>query len=113
MSDCLFCKIVEEEVPADIVYQDDRVIAFKDIQPKAKHHILIIPKTHIATLNEFTDGDQALLGHMLLIAKKIAADLGIDESGYRVVMNCNDDGGQEVFHAHMHLLGGERLSWFK
>ena len=113
MTDCLFCNIANGDIPTDFVYEDDRLVAFKDINPKAPHHLLIIPRTHIATLNDFNQVDETLIGQMMLTAKKIAEDLGINERGYRVVMNCNNEGGQEVYHAHLHLLGGERLSWFK
>jgi histidine triad (HIT) family protein len=109
--DCIFCKIVNGEIPANIIYQDDTVIAFEDIKPKAPHHKLIIPKKHIATLNDVPAGDTALLGHMMQTAKQLASSLGIAEDGYRVVMNCNKGGGQEVFHIHLHLLGGRSLNW--
>lgn len=107
--DCLFCKIVEGSIPADVLFEDDELMVFKDINPKAKHHVLIIPKKHIATLNDTQTEDQALLGTLMLKAKAIAEELGIAESGYRVVMNCNDDGGQEVYHIHLHCMGGEKL----
>lgn len=115
-TDCLFCRIAAGELGTEFVYEDDHVVAFKDIAPKAKHHLLIIPRQHFATLNEPSENDpkdQALLGHMMLTAQKLAKQLSVDQSGYRVVMNCNRDGGQEVFHIHLHLLGGEPLSWFK
>lgn len=111
MSDCLFCRIVSGEIPSDIVYQDDVCLAFSDINPSAPVHILIIPKEHIATLNALTPEHESTMGHILLAAKKIAAQTGVDASGYRVVANCNSDGGQVVFHVHFHLLGGRELSW--
>ena len=109
--DCLFCKIAEGAVPAEVVYQDDQVMAFNDIHPHAPHHKLIIPRKHIATLNEVGDGDTVLLGHMIQVAKKLANDNNIAEEGYRIVMNCNPGAGQTVFHIHLHLLGGRRLTW--
>lgn len=112
-NDCIFCKIANGDFNTDFLHQDDHVLAFKDISPKAKHHVLIIPREHIATLNDFNGQHQQLLGHMMLTAQKLAKELNIDESGYRVVMNCNKQGGQEVYHVHLHLLGGEQLSWFK
>lgn len=111
MTNCLFCRIVQGDIPADIVYQDDDVIAFNDIEPQAPTHILIIPRKHISTLNDLTPQDQAVAGKLLLTAKKIAADLGIADDGFRVVMNCNEDGGQSVYHIHMHLLAGRKLTW--
>lgn len=109
--DCIFCKIVQGEIPANIVYQDEHVVAFEDIKPKAPHHKLIIPKKHIATLNDATTEDTALLGRMMQTAKQLAKDLGFADDGYRVVMNCNKGGGQVVFHIHLHLLGGRSLNW--
>jgi histidine triad (HIT) family protein len=111
MSDCIFCKIVAGEIPSEIVFQDDVCLAFKDINPGAPTHILIIPKEHIATLNDLTPQHESVVGHILLVAKEIASQLGVAESGYRVVANCNSDGGQAVFHIHFHLLGGRQLSW--
>lgn len=109
--DCIFCKIVSGEMNADIVYNDDSVIAFNDIDPKAPHHILIIPRKHIATLNEITQNDENLIGHIVLTAKKLAEKLEIDEKGYRLVVNCNKEGGQAVYHLHFHLLGGRIMKW--
>jgi histidine triad (HIT) family protein len=109
--DCLFCRIVAKNIPADILYEDDQVVAFRDINPQAPTHILIIPRQHIATLNAIESEHDSLLGHMVLTAKKLAAQEGISENGYRLIMNCNDDGGQTVFHIHMHVVGGRRLSW--
>jgi histidine triad (HIT) family protein len=104
---CLFCKIVAGEVPADRVYEDGEVLAFKDIHPQAPFHCLVIPKAHVATLNDFTPQQSALIGSLLLTAKHIAAEQGLP--GYRVAMNVNREGGQVVFHAHLHVLGGRVL----
>jgi histidine triad (HIT) family protein len=109
-SDCLFCKIVSEKIPADIVYQDDHVVAFRDISPQAPTHILIIPRKHISTINELESTDQQLVGHLVLTAQKLAEAEGISESGFRLVMNCNQEGGQTVYHIHMHLMGGRQLT---
>jgi len=111
MTDCLFCKIIAGEIPADFVYQDEKVVAFNDIQPRAPHHILIIPRKHIATLNDLTPAETDVAGHLLITAQQIAAKLGIAEPGYRVVMNCNAGAGQAVYHIHLHLLGGRQLNW--
>lgn len=105
----IFSKIIRHEIPADIVFQDQRVTAFRDISPQAATHILIIPNKLIPTLNEVEAEDEATLGHMLIVAAQIAKQEEIDESGYRLIINCNRDAGQEVFHLHMHLLGGETL----
>lgn len=107
--DCLFCKIVAGQIPAKIVYQDQHIIAFDDLYPKAPCHKLIIPRKHFSTLNDMTEEDKNLFGHMMYIAKELAKAFEIAESGYRVIMNCNADGGQEVFHVHLHLLGGKAL----
>ena len=111
MSDCLFCKIAAKEIPSTLVYEDDKVVAFNDINPHAPTHTLIIPRKHIPTLNDISPDDTALIGHMFQVAKEIARMKGIDESGYRSVFNCNPDAGQEVYHIHLHLLGGRKLSW--
>jgi len=105
----IFSKIIAKEIPADIVYEDDLVLAFKDISPQAPVHILIIPKREIATVNDVTDADEQALGRLFIVAAKIAKESGIDTSGYRLIVNCNEDGGQEVFHLHMHLVGGHSL----
>lgn len=105
----IFKKIIDKEIPADIVYEDDLVLAFKDISPQAPTHILIIPKKEIATVNDVTAADEQQLGHLFVVAAKIAKEQGIDKSGYRLIINVNEDGGQEVFHLHMHLLGGRSL----
>ena len=109
-SDCLFCNIVSENIPADILYQDDQVVAFRDINPQAPTHILIIPRKHISTINEVESTDQQLVGHLVLTAQKLARDQGISESGFRLIMNCNEEGGQTVYHIHMHLMGGRQLT---
>lgn len=108
---CLFCKIANNEIKSDIVYQDERVVAFNDINPKAPHHVLIIPRKHIATLNDVENSDTQLLGYCLQIAKNIAAERNIAEKGYRVLINCNADGGQAVYHIHVHLMGGRAMMW--
>lgn len=105
----IFSKIIDREIPADIVYEDDQVLAFKDISPRAKVHILVIPKKAIATANDIAVEDEQVIGHLFTVAAKIARDLGIAEDGYRLVMNCNSHGGQEVYHIHLHILGGEKL----
>ncbi len=105
----IFSKIIAREIPADIVYEDDLVLAFRDIAPQAPVHVLIIPKKEIATVNDISIADEAALGRLFTVAAKIASDEGIAESGYRLIVNCNEDGGQEVFHLHMHILGGRRL----
>lgn len=105
----IFSKIVAGEIPANIVYKDDLVTAFKDINPNAPVHILIVPNKEIATVDDVTPEDEQVLGHLFTVAKQIAREQGISESGYRLIVNCKSDGGQEVFHLHMHLLGGRKL----
>lgn len=111
MSDCLFCKMVEGEIKADVVYEDDEVLAFRDINPQAPVHVLIIPKKHISTINDLQETDASLVGKMYLAAKDIAKQSGIADEGYRAVMNCNAGAGQTVFHIHLHLLGGRGMQW--
>lgn len=111
MTDCLFCKIVNGDIPADLVYESDTAIAFRDINPQAPTHVLIIPRQHIATINDIKDSDQSIVGSLYSAARKVAAQEGIDADGYRAVMNCNAAAGQTVFHIHLHLLGGRDLSW--
>ncbi|MCB1735052.1 MAG: histidine triad nucleotide-binding protein [Gammaproteobacteria bacterium] len=111
MSDCLFCGIVAGRIPAKIVYQDDQVVAFHDINPQAPLHVLIIPREHIATINDLGAEHEALVGRLYLVAQRIAREAGFDESGYRVVMNCNADAGQSVYHIHLHLLAGRHMTW--
>lgn len=108
---CIFCQVASGKVPAEIYYQDDEVIAFRDIHPVAPTHILIIPKRHIATANEFSEADATLIGRLSVTAAKLAAELRLADNGYRMVMNCNRDAGQTVFHVHLHLLAGRRFSW--
>ena len=107
----IFTKIINKEIPANIVYEDDEVLAFRDISPQAPEHILVIPKKEIPTVNDIEEADAALVGKLFLTAKKIARELCFDEKGYRLVMNCNEDGGQTVNHIHMHILAGRQLSW--
>lgn len=111
VSDCLFCRIVSGDLPADKVYQDELVTAFKDIAPVAPVHILVIPNQHIVSLAHVEPSDHQLLGHLMGVLTKIAADEGLAESGYRTVVNCGDDGGQTVPHLHFHLLGSRKLTW--
>ena len=111
MSDCLFCKIIHDEIPADIIYQDDAVIGFNDINPQAPTHVLFIPRKHISTLNDLQNNDAELVGQLFLAAKKYAADHNFAEDGYRTVINCNAGAGQTVFHIHLHLLAGRPLGW--
>lgn len=111
MGDTVFAKIIRRELPATIVYEDDHVVAFRDIAPQAPVHILIVPRKEIPTLNDATEEDKELLGHILLVARKLAAQEGLAERGYRLVINTNSDAGQTVFHLHCHLLGGRRFGW--
>ncbi|MDG1732197.1 MAG: purine nucleoside phosphoramidase [Thalassotalea sp.] len=105
----IFSKIIRQEIPTPLLYQDDLVTAFRDISPQAPCHILIIPNKLIPTVNDVTEDDELTLGRMITVAKKLAADEGIADDGYRLIMNCNDHGGQEVYHIHMHLVGGHKL----
>lgn len=109
-TDCLFCKIVNRELPADVVFEDETLLAFNDISPQAPTHTLIIPKKHIATVNDLTDAEINLPGAMILRARALASEKGIAESGYRLILNCNPEGGQTVYHIHLHLLGGRQLT---
>ena len=111
MSDCIFCKIVSGDIPADKVFENDHVIGFRDLNPQAPTHVLVIPKKHISTINDLQEEDKALVGEMYLAAKQIVADEGLSDDGYRTVMNCNEQAGQTVFHIHLHLLGGRRMQW--
>jgi histidine triad (HIT) family protein len=106
---CLFCRIVRREIPAKLVHEDEHVLAFRDIDPKAPTHVLVIPKAHVASLNEATDAEQ--LGRLMLAARSIALAEGLGEEGYRTVVNTGANAGQTVFHIHLHLLGGRRLGW--
>lgn len=111
MSDTIFTKIINKEIPAEIVYENDDVLAFNDIMPQAPTHVLIIPKKPIATINDIQTQDAEVVGKLFLAAQAIAKEQGFDENGYRVVMNCNEDAGQSVFHIHLHLLAGRKLTW--
>ncbi len=111
MSDCLFCGIVEGKIKGDVVYQDDAVVAFKDIGPKAPVHILIVPRKHVASVSDLNTDDGHLVGAIFIAAAKLAKEFGIAESGYRVVVNSGPDAGQSVFHLHYHLLGGRQMAW--
>lgn len=111
MSDCLFCKIRDGEIQGDIVFENDDVLAFNDVNPQAPVHVLIIPKKHISTVNDMDAGDEAIMGKLFSVAKMIAAQQGVADDGYRLVVNCNEKAGQTVFHIHMHLLGGRSMTW--
>ena len=111
MSDCLFCKIVKGDIPADALYEDDDVLVFRDINAQAPFHVLVIPKKHIATINDLQADDAALVGKMYLAAKQVANQAGYSDEGYRTVMNCGESAGQTVFHIHLHVLAGRNLSW--
>lgn len=107
----IFSKIIAGDIPADVVHEDDRILAFRDINPQGPVHILIIPKEEIATVNDFDADQNELVGHMVTTAAEIARNQGIAEEGYRLVFNCNEDGGQEVEHVHLHLIGGRKMGW--
>ncbi|KXG75866.1 histidine triad nucleotide-binding protein [Thermotalea metallivorans] len=111
MSDCIFCKIAAKEIPAKIVYEDDCIVAFHDIQPVAPTHVLVIPKEHIPSMEQATEHHKELIGHIHLSIRNIAEQLGIHEDGYRIVNNCGEQGGQTVYHLHFHLLGGRQMQW--
>ena len=109
--DCIFCKIITREIPAKILYEDNQIFAFEDINPQAPTHILLIPKEHFASLNDIPKEKKEILSHLLLHARNIAQELGIKENGYRIVLNTGKNSGQDVFHLHFHLLGGRRMAW--
>jgi len=111
MKDCIFCKIINKEIPSEKVYEDENILAFEDINPKAPVNILLIPKIHFASLNEIPDDKKGLIGDLLIAAKKIAAQKKIDKKGYRIVLNTGKESGQEVSHVHFHLLGGRQMTW--
>jgi histidine triad (HIT) family protein len=111
MTDCLFCGIVEKKIKGDVLYEDNSVVAFKDINPKAPVHILIIPRKHIATLSELSRADGEIVGDIFLVAAKLAQEQGVAQDGFRIVVNAGADAGQTVFHLHFHLLGGRHLGW--
>lgn len=108
---CLFCKILKGEIPAELVYESDTAVAFRDINPQAPTHVLVIPRKHISTINDIEPADEAIVGSLYTAAREIAARDGIADDGYRAVMNCNEGAGQSVFHIHLHVLGGRPLSW--
>lgn len=109
--DCMFCRILDGDIPADIIYESDAAIAFRDINPQAPTHVLIIPRRHISTINDLDAGDEELVGQLFMAAKEVARQEGLAEDGYRVVMNCGEGAGQSVFHIHLHLLGGRLFNW--
>jgi len=109
--ECIFCKIAHGEMDADEVFRNEEIVAFRDIAPQAPVHVLIIPKRHIATVNDITPDDRDLIGNMFLVAKEIARREGLHERGYRLLFNCNREGGQAVYHIHLHLLGGRQMLW--
>ena len=111
MSDCIFCKIVSGDIPSTKIFEDEQVIAFRDINPQAPTHVLVVPKQHIPGVNELAEADEALVGHVYGVIAKLVRELGIDESGYRVVVNSGRDGQQSVPHLHFHILGGRLLAW--
>ena len=111
MSECLFCKIVARTIPAALVYEDDLVVAFDDINPQAPTHTLVIPRKHVASIAELQDSDVGLVGHLMLVGNKIAKLKGIADAGYRIVVNTGVHGGQSVFHLHLHVLGGRHMAW--
>lgn len=111
MEDCLFCKIIEGKIPSDKVYEDDEVLAFRDINPQAPVHVLIIPKRHISGADKLERSDDALLGKLVAVSNRLAAELGVSGTGYRLISNIGDDAGQSVHHLHIHLIGGKRLNW--
>lgn len=111
MSDCLFCKFVNGEIQPNTVFEDDDVLAFRDINPQAPTHVLVVPKRHVSTLNDLQQADGELIGKLYLAAQHVARQEGIDEAGYRTVINCNEQAGQSVFHIHLHLLGGRAMRW--
>ena len=108
---CLFCKIVSGEIPAALVYQDKLVVAFRDISPQAPHHLLLVPRRHIATTLDIGDDDMELIGHIYRVAAKLSVELGFADNGFRIVNNCKEDAGQTVWHLHFHLLGGRKFTW--
>lgn len=108
---CIFCKIIDRKIPAKIEFEDAEILAFEDIRPQAPVHMMVIPKKHIEKVADLDKGDSALIGRLVLVAKDIARKKGIEASGYRIILNCNRDAGQEVYHLHLHLLGGRKFGW--
>ena len=111
MKDCIFCQLASGEIPGKILYQDEQCVAFEDIHPQAPMHVLVIPRRHIVSLNDDSTDDEPLLGHLLSVAARVAKKKGVDDSGYRTVINTNSGAGQTVFHLHVHVLGGRRFGW--
>lgn len=111
MNDCIFCKIASGAIPANKLHDSERVIAFRDLNPQGPQHLLVIPKRHIATINDLTPADAAVTGELVDVARQLATELGFAEKGYRLVFNCNADGGQSVYHIHLHLIGGRSMHW--
>ena len=111
MNECIFCNIIAKKMEAQYVYEDDRIVVFADIAPQAPYHWLIVPRKHIATINDLQSDDNELIGHMVQVAAKLAQDYNFAEKGYRVLFNCNSDGGQVVYHIHLHVLAGRKLNW--
>ncbi len=111
MADCLFCKIISKKISSEILFENDDVLVFKDINPQAPIHFLIVPKKHISTINDLQQEDEKITGKIILTAQSLAKQENIDENGYRLVFNCNSNGGQEVYHIHLHLLGGRQMQW--
>lgn len=111
MNNCIFCKIINQEIPAKIIYEDDRILAFDDINPQAPVHVLLIPKEHFSSLNDIPEEKKDLMGHILLKARQVAQEKGVKDRGYRIVLNTAGDSGQDVFHIHFHVLGGRRMTW--
>jgi len=109
--DCIFCRIARKEIPSTIVYEDEHAIAFEDVNPQAPVHVLVVPRKHIPTNLDLTEDDSNLVGHLFLVANKVAQQKGIAERGFRLLMNCNREAGQTVFHIHLHLLGGRVMGW--
>ncbi|HWR58373.1 MAG TPA: histidine triad nucleotide-binding protein [Thermodesulfovibrionales bacterium] len=111
MTDCIFCRIIEKKIPSRIVYEDESALAFEDVNPQAPVHTLVIPKKHLATVLELREEDEHLIGHLFEVANKIAKDKGVAERGFRLVINCNPESGQTVYHIHLHVLGGRTMHW--
>lgn len=109
--ECIFCKIARKEIPTDLIYEDERVVAFNDINPQAPVHVLIIPKNHLTSLLDITQSNADIISHIVLVAKKLAEDMKLNEKGFRIVNNCGKEGGQTVGHLHFHLLGGRSMTW--
>ncbi|MBF0318132.1 MAG: histidine triad nucleotide-binding protein [Nitrospirae bacterium] len=109
--DCIFCKVANKEIRATVVYEDDQTVAFEDLNPQAPVHVLIIPRKHIPTILDMTTEDTALVGHMFEVAGRIARDRGVDQRGFRMVINCNAEAGQSVYHIHLHVIGGRAMQW--